>query len=364
MSKKFIIASTIIIVLLSLSFNACKKEKDPEDIAPTPTPYVAPLIQNFRAMPTDAANPMTLEGIALGKKLFFDPILSRDSSLSCAGCHKKENAFSDPAVKSRGVDNVLGNRHSMALINLAWQKDRFFWDGRVNSLREQAGLPIEDPLEMHLPMAEAEKRLQQRPEYVEMFWKAFGSKTVTKEFITKAIEQYEKTMVSYNSRFDKYSRGELLLTDAELRGLDIFKTEKGDCFHCHSSTAPEVFISPDRTFANNGLDSVSSVLDFTDFGLGKFTRNIDDNGRFKIPTLRNLAFSAPYMHDGRFATLDEVIDFYNDGPKGSPTLEPIMREKANKRVELTGHWGLSLSAQDKADLKAFLLSLSDSSFVQ
>ena len=106
------------------------------------------------------------------------------------------------------------------------------------------------------------------------------------------------------------------------------------------------------------------MLDFTDFGLGKFTRNTDDNGRFKIPTLRNLAFSAPYMHDGRFATLDEVIDFYNDGPKGSPTLEPIMREKANKRVELTGHWGLSLSAQDKADLKAFLLSLSDSSFVQ
>jgi cytochrome c peroxidase len=125
-----------------------------------------------------------------------------------------------------------------------------------------------------------------------------------------------------------------------------------------------VFISPDRTFANNGLDSVSSVLDFADFGLGKFTGNVNDYGRFKIPTLRNLAFTAPYMHDARFATLDEVIDFYSAGPKGSPTLEPIMREKANKRVELTGHWGLNLSTQEKADLKAFLLTLSDSTFIR
>ena len=363
MSRKLFISISLLIMIMSLSFYACKKDNTIEE-APKTTAYVAPSIQNFRTMPIDAANPMTVEGIALGKKLFFDPILSRDSSVSCSSCHKQENSFSDPRPRSRGVDDMPGPRHSMALINLAWQKDRFFWDGRVNSLREQAEKPIEDELEMHLPIAQAEQRLQRHPEYVDLFWKAFGTKTVTKDLITKAIEQFEKTLLSYNSKFDKYARGEMELSASELRGLDIFKTEKGDCFHCHSSTAPEVFISPDRTFANNGLDSVSSVLDFADFGLGKFTGNTNDYGRFKIPTLRNLAFTAPYMHDARFATLDEVIDFYNDGPKGSLTLEPIMREKANKRVELTGHWGLSLSTQEKADLKAFLLTLSDSTFIR
>ena len=349
-------------MLISLSFYACKKETT--DITPIPTPYTAPSIPNFRPMPTDATNPMTVEGIALGKKLFFDPILSKDSMISCSSCHKKENSFSDPRPRSRGVDDLPGPRHSMTLVNLAWQKDRFFWDGRVNTLREQATRPIEDSLEMHIPLAEVEKRLQRHPEYVDMFWKAFGTKTITKDLMTKAIEQFEKTLLSYNSKFDKYTRGEVQLDSFELRGLNIFQTEKGDCFHCHSTIAPEVFISPDRTFANNGLDTVSSVFDFADFGLGKFTENTADYGRFKIPTLRNLAFSAPYMHDARFATLDEVIDFYSAGPKGSPTLEPIMREKANKRLETLSHWGLDLTPQQKADLKAFLLTLSDSSFVQ
>lgn len=361
LSRNLFISCCALIMLVILLFNSCKKETE---TTPVPTPYVIPSIQNFREMPVDAENPMTVEGVALGKKLFFDPILSRDSTLSCADCHKKENSFSDPRFRSLGVDNLPGPRHSMALINLAWQKDRFFWDGRVNTLRTQAEKPIEDPVEMHTTLAAVVKKLQNHPVYVDMFWKAFGTKTVTKDLMTKAIEQFEKTLISYNSKFDKYARGELNLSESELRGLDIFKTEKGDCFHCHSSTAPEVFISPDRTFANNGLDTVSSVLDFADFGLGKFTGSTADYGRFKIPTLRNLAFTAPYMHDGRFATLDEVIDFYSAGPKGSPTLEAIMREKANKRLETLGHWGLDLTPEQKADLKAFLLTLSDSSYVQ
>ncbi len=364
MKRNPMITACLCMLFTTAAFYACKKDTQTGETPPKTTPYKAPSIQNFRAMPVDANNPMTLEGIALGKKLFFDPILSADSTISCGSCHKQEHSFSDARVRSIGVDDLPGSRHSMALINLAWQKDRFFWDGRVSSLKEQAALPIEDPLEMHLPIAVAAQRLQRQPEYVDLFWKAFGTKTVTKDLITKALEQFEKTLLSYNSKFDKYTRGELSLSESELRGLDIFKTEKGDCFHCHSSTAPEVFISPDRTFANNGLDSVSSVLDFADFGLGKFTGNTDDYGRFKIPTLRNLAFTAPYMHDGRFATLDEVIDFYSAGPKGSLTLEPIMREKANKRMETLGHWGLDLTSQEKADLKAFLLTLSDSSFVQ
>ncbi len=340
---------------------SCKKESEP---IPVPTPYTPPLIKNFRSIPDNPDNPMTLEGIALGKKLFFDPILSLDSTISCSSCHKKENSFSDPAVRSSGVGGTLGKRHSIALVNLAWQKERFFWDGRAASLQEQAKMPIEDLLEMHLPIAQAVQRLQRHPVYVDMFWKAFGTRIVNEVLLTKALEQFEKSLISFNSRYDRYLRDEGTLTDAELRGLQIFTTEKGDCFHCHSVSAPEVFISPDRTFANNGLDSVADANDFLDLGLGKFTGNVSDNGRFKIPTLRNLAFSAPYMHDGRFATLDEVIDFYSEGPKGSPTLEPIMREKANKRVETTGFWGLNLSPQQKADLKALLLSFTDSSYVE
>ncbi|MFN8282139.1 MAG: cytochrome c peroxidase [Chitinophagales bacterium] len=360
MSRKYFIFFLLTSISCFVFIFSCKKEQERYKT----TPYVAPKIQGFRDMPVDPDNPMTVEGIALGKKLFFDPILSKDSTLSCASCHKQANSFSDNNKLSKGVDNVLGRRNAMTLVNLAWQKDRFFWDGRVNTLREQALKPVEDPTEMHLPWSEAEFRLQNNAQYKDLFNKAFGIQTITKEYITKALEQFENTLLTYNSKFDKYTRGEAALTLSEINGFDIFKTEKGDCFHCHSSTAPEVFISPDRTFANNGLDTVDNVNQFIDKGLGEFTFDPADYGRFKIPTLRNLAFTAPYMHDGRFQTLDEVIDFYSAGPKGSPTLEPIMREKANKRLETLGHWGLDLTPEQKADLKAFLLTLSDSSFVR
>ncbi|HUM50387.1 MAG TPA: cytochrome c peroxidase [Chitinophagales bacterium] len=359
MTKKHFIFFCLISILYSLIIFSCKKENNYQT-----TPYLTPKIQGFRDMPLNSNNPMTLEGIALGKKLFFDPILSRDSTLSCAGCHKPIDGFSDVRKLSTGVDGIFGRRNASALVNLAWQKNRFFWDGRESSLTEQALKPVEDPVEMHLPWAIAEFRLQNNSVYKDLFYKAFGVNSITKEYVTKALEQFEMTLVSYNSKFDKYVRGEVPLSISEIRGFDIFKTEKGDCFHCHSSTAPEVFISPDRTFANNGLDSVENVTGFLDFGLGEFTNDLADYGRFKIPSLRNLAFTAPYMHDGRFQTLDEVIDFYSEGPKGSPTLEPIMREKANKRLETLGHWGLDLTPSQKADLKAFLLTLSDSSFVK
>lgn len=363
MQRSHYIALVFFTVLLFGVLNSCKKEFTKDTPYPT-TPYVFPSIRNFRTIPINTNNPVTMEGVELGKKLFFDPILSKDSSLSCSGCHIQSNSFSDSRIRSIGIDGLPGRRQAMALINLAWQKERFFWDGRATGLQAQALFPIQDTLEMHFTLPEAEQRLQQHPEYVEMFRKAFGTKTIKAELIGKALEQYEKTLISYNSKFDKFLRSELDLSPSEYNGMEIFKTEKGDCFHCHSTTAVEVFISPDRTFANNGLDSVASEYHFSDFGLGEFTQNLNDYGRFKIPTLRNLAFTAPYMHDGRFSTLDEVIDFYNNGPKGSPTLEPIMREEANKRLELYGHWGLNLTPQEKADLKAFLLTLTDSSFIQ
>lgn len=351
--------------LITAAVVACKKDKistsTPPDTFKT-TPYVPPVIQFFRTMPVDDSNPMTMEGIALGRKLFFDPILSKDSSLSCEGCHRKESDFSDPRRFSLGVDGIPGTRNAPALVNLAWFQGKFFWDGRVNTLREQAVKPIENEIEMHLPMNEAVQRIQRHPEYVAMFKAAFNTETVTADLLTRAIEQFEKTLVSYNAPYDKYLRSEQPLTASQLRGLQIFNSEKGDCFHCH--TTPELFVHPTKIFSNNGMDSVGSVYEFADPGLGAITHDTADYGKFKIPTLRNLAFTAPYMHDGRFATLDEVIDSYNKGPRHSPTVDPIMIEKAQIRLANTGFWGLNLSDQDKADLKAFLLSLSDSSYVK
>lgn len=175
------------------------------------------------------------------------------------------------------MGGTLGKRHSIALVNLAWQKDRFFWDGRAVSLQEQAKMPIEDPLEMHFTLAEAVQRLQSHPVYIDLFWKAFGTKT-GKALVTKALEQFEKSLISYNSRFDKYLRGEGTLSDAELRGLQDH-TEKGNVFIAIAHLPRKFLFHPDITFANNGLDTVASVSDLVDFGLGKFTGNPSDNGR-------------------------------------------------------------------------------------
>jgi cytochrome c peroxidase len=361
-NKKYLTVVGLFILSL-MTIEACKKDTiNALDQAPPTTPYTPPSIRFFRAMPQDPANPMTLEGIALGKKLFFDPILSRDSTLSCAGCHKQANAFSDSRALSVGIDSIPGTRNAMALVNLAWYQNKFFWDGRVNTLRAQASLPIEAADEMHLPLVQAEQRLQRHPVYKDLFWKAFGAKTITVDLITKAIEQYEQTLISYNAPYDKYTRDEAILSASELRGLVIFNTERGDCFHCH--TTPELFVHPTKIFSNNGMDAAATVYDFVDPGAGRVTGDTADYGKFKIPTLRNLAFTAPYMHDGRFATLDEVIESYNQGPKLSPTVDPILIEKAQTRLRNTGVWGLQLSAQDKADLKAFLLTFTDSSYVR
>jgi cytochrome c peroxidase len=248
----------------------------------------------------------------------------------------------------------------MAVVNLAWST-KFFWDGRAKSLRDQALGPVPNVIEMHLSWVDAVARLQHHPEYVALFKKAFDSTVITKELTTKAIEQFEKTLISYNSPYDKYIRGEANLTLSEQRGLVIFNTEAGDCFHCH--TTPELFVHPTKVFTNNGMDAAATPDDFADKGLGAISGNPLDNGKFKIPSLRNLAYSAPYMHDGRFQTLEEVIDSYDLGPKQSPSVDSILIVKATYRLENYGHWGLALTPQDKDDLKNFLLSLSDSSFI-
>jgi cytochrome c peroxidase len=351
--RKLTVISIIVLVLLW----ACKKEVEENY---TTIPYATPYISNFRPFPENIANPLTEEGVSLGHKLFFDPILSRDNTLACAGCHNPEHGFSDPRRVSLGVGGTPGIRQAMPIINMAWHT-RFFWDGRDSTLQNQAIRPVQDSIEMHLPWEQALVRLNSNSMYKNLFKNAFNVQTITQSEVLKALEQYEKALIVYNSPFDKYQRKEASLSESALRGMQIFNTEKGDCFHCHTTQPSETFVVPTKVFANNGLDEYENAEDFPDKGLGATTGILTDYGKFKIPSLRNLTFTAPYMHDGRFATLDDVIDNYDLGPKQSPSLEPVMLADANKRVLLYGRYGLGLTAQDKEDLKAFLRSLTDSS---
>ena len=303
---------------------------------------VAPLI------PSD--NPLTEEGVALGEKLFFDKILSKDNTQSCASCHNPKNAFTDNQQFSDGVDGVLGNRNSMPLFNLAWNFDESFaWDGKDFSLENQAFEPVSNPIELHSDWKNVEQRLQNHPEYPMLFERAFGTLTIDSLSVVKAIAQFERTLISGNSKFDRFLLGQETLTPEEENGFNVFMEEsKGDCFHCHGSNNNPLWT--DNLFHNNGLDS-----SFSDLGLGAVTGDPNDNGKFKTPSIRNLKFTAPYMHDGRFATLEEVINHYSEGLQSSPTIDPLMKQ--------VNQGGVQLSAKDKADLKAFLLTLSDDDFV-
>lgn len=275
-------------------------------------------------------NPLSVEGVALGRKLFYDPILSGDGTQACADCHLAANSFTDPRQFSVGIDGSVGTRNSMPLYNVAWNlNEKFFWDGRATSLENQAFGPVVNPIEMNNTWPNAVASLQANAQYPNLFQEAFGTSTIDSTLVAKAIAQFERTLVSANSRFDKFSIGTGTLTPSEENGLAIFMDEeRGDCFHCHGN--PNSPLWTDNAFHNNGLDTV-----FTDIGLGEVTGDPNDNGKFKSPSLRNLAYSAPYMHDGRFETLDEVINHYSEGLMDSPTIDPLMKTVANGGVHLT-----------------------------
>ena len=345
--------SYFFILMFALCVASCNEDSvEPYVNMPTPSPLQIPqLFQDLILDPViPSNNPQTEEGISLGKKLFFDPILSANNTLACAGCHSTSNAFTDDTRFSDGIDGLFGNRNSMPLFNLAWNYDnKFFWDGRESGLENQAFEPVTNPIEMHTTWAEVTEKLQQHSEYPELFKVAFGTATVDSVLVSKAIAQFERTLISANSKFDKYLLGTASLTPEETNGFNIFMDEsKGDCFHCHGSDNNPLWT--DNKFHNNGLDAA-----FSDLGFGAVTGDPADNGKFRSPSLRNLAFTAPYMHDGRFETLEEVINHYSEGLQNSPTIDPLM-----KKVD---QGGVQLSPQEKADLKAFLLSLSDTDFI-
>lgn len=336
---------------MTLGFYSCGNEPVTE-YEPTPEPLEIPSLfeSSILAPVIPIDNPQTQEGVALGKQLFFDPILSGDNTQACADCHTPQNAFSDPDRFSSGITGTLGKRNAMPLFNLAWNYDeKFFWDGRSFSLEHQVLVPVADPTEMGSVWKDLVQELQNHPDYPQKFKDAFGTSKIDSTLVTKAIAQFERTLISANSKFDRYLLGETELTPSELNGFNVFMDgEKGDCFHCHGSDKNPLWT--DNLFHNNGLDT-----SFSDLGLGAVTGDPADNGKFKTPSLRNLAYTAPYMHDGRFATLEEVINHYSEGLQNSPTIDPLMK--------FVGQGGVQLTDQEKADLKAFLLALSDPEFI-
>lgn len=318
-----------------------------------PQPYTLdiPAFLGSPIIPID--NPLTEEGIMLGRMLFFDPILSADSSMSCFSCHLPERAFTDGLAKSVGIQGIATRRSSMSLVNLALLEDDLFWDGSSASLEDQALLPIEAHDELNDSWENVEEKLRRHSDYPRLFRAAFGieyTSEITRELATKSLAQFQRTIISANSKYDQVVWLNDLsqeFTEEEQLGLELFEVETAitlehpGCTHCHSG--PNL---TDNKFHNNGLDDVATLNDFTDLGRGGISGVPFENGTFRTPTLRNIALTAPYMHDGRFNTLEEVLDHYAQGGHG------VENENSNIRP-------FALSEEEKQALIAFLHTLTD-----
>ena len=337
-----------LLVLLALPLvQSCGREEWVEPMAVNQnSQYVLNRPEGFPAFQEPEDNPATTAGVDLGRRLFYDPILSADSTQSCGSCHNQAHGFTDNGLQfSTGIDGIQGDKNSMQIINLLWS-EAFFWDGRQPTLEIQALDPVTNPIEMHDTWPNVVDKLSRHDTYPGLFQKAFGSSTITKELAAKAISQFERSLISGDTRYHRYlyGRPDGELTDSELRGMVLFFGEKAECFHCHVDVE-----FTDHSFRNNGLESSFPP---EHQGLGAVTGDEFDYGKFKTPTLINIAFTAPYMHDGRFQTLEEVVDHYSSGVKLSPTLDPLIRPG-----------GFALSDDEKADLVAFMKTLTDEDFL-
>jgi len=322
------IARLACMAMVVLWWLSCAPETTEDPFTYNPTPYAFDVPAWFPPMEIPAGNPTTVQGVKLGRMLFYDTALHPTGETSCAGCHIQQQSFSSAA-------SVLPH------INLAWNT-AFLWDASVQGPLESIML-----FEVEKFFKTDRSRLQNHPEYPRLFYEAFGTKVITNELIAKALAQWERTMVSGHSVRDMAVWADigLFLTDEEVDGALIYYTEKGDCFHCHGG-----ILYTDNLVHNNGLDAVPPLP-----GYGAVSGQDSDYGKFKTPTLRNITLTAPYMHDGRYQTLEEVIDFYSEGVKNSPTIDPLM-----KKVHLGG---VHLSVKEKSDLLAFLKTLVDTSFI-
>ena len=331
------------------------------EVAAKATPYRFTMSAFFPQPNLPLDNPLTEEGVELGRRLFHDSTLSINNSQSCASCHDARHGFAEHQRFSIGAEGATGMRNAMPLFNLAW-KNSFFWDGRAVTLREQVLQPIQNPMEMHETLSNVvakiiqanARRGEDAASYHEAFARAFGSTNITTDRIARALEQFLLTQVSHEAKFDRVWRGQEKFTDEEQRGFELFHTEYdprreqfgADCFHCHGGP-----LFQSASFANNGLDS-----SFTDLGRYNTTKLEGDKGKFSVPSLRNVEVTAPYMHDGRFASLEEVIEHYSAGVKRSATLDPNIARHPKG--------GVPLSSPDKRALVAFLKTLTDEKFKQ
>ena len=353
MRSSLLITAGVIGILISLSATLVNGPMATN--APTPLALQYPAyFGNGTFIP--AGNPVTVEGVALGRRLFYETRLSSNNRVSCATCHRQELAFADDQALSIGVTGNATKRNSMSLANLTWVRN-FFWDGRSEGLEAQAAVPLSHPDEMGQAPEVGAHKLQATKEYPLLFKKAFGSTVITAENIVKAISQFERTLISCNSKYDQYLQGKYQPTASELNGITLFfanpnpeKNIRGAaCSHCHGG--PKTF---SELYHNNGLDSLPQ-----DSGRATVTQQFIDKGRFRVATLRNIALTAPYMHDGRFKSLDEVVDHYSDHIKYGVTLSIFLQNNSNT----ANGTQLNLTAQEKKDLIAFLNMLTDKSFI-
>ncbi len=354
---------TIISLLVSILVLSCQKDENPvpvesdlTSIPYNPISYTPQIPSTFPGMVQPEDNKMTVDGIELGRKLFYDPILSVDSTLSCSSCHNQSANFTDNLDFSFGVNQARTLRSSMSLVDIGYHQDGLFWDGRSATIEELSLLPIIDPLEMQNTWEKVESDLRSHPKYPADFRKAFGitqRADINRDLATKAIAQFLRSMVSSgNAKFDRFFRGEIGMTEQEIDGYLMFfdlrpgELPDAECGHCH---AAPLFTT--NEFFNNGITESPDFNGFPDKGRGAITGDPTDNGKFKVPSLRNIVLSPPYMHDGRFQTLEEVIDHYNSGGKFSPNKHPLIAP-------------LGMNEYQKEAILAFLHTLTDTTFLQ
>ena len=322
--------------IFAVGIIGCGDVSDPPVSEPL---YTIEVPERFPALTYPEDNLPSEAKIALGRHLFYDPRLSSDLTISCATCHLQKRAFSDTGVVSIGVAGRLGTRNAPSLGNTGFLRS-WLWEGGVRSLEQQAIVPITHPDEMDMHTDTVLSRISSDPIYRRLFEETWEDGEISFERVTKAIATFERTIISGNAPFDRWESGdESALSEAQKRGREIFFTEKGECFHCHIS-----YNFTDNLFHNNGLAETSDLGRFavTQFSL--------DRGRFKTPTLRNIEVTGPYMHDGRIATLREVVEFYNRGGEGHPLTDPLIRP-------------LGLTDQEIDDLVEFMRGLTDEEFL-
>lgn len=344
---------------LLIVLQACVKQK--------PTDYTWQIPEGFPPPQVPADNPMTQAKVDLGRALFYDPALSGNRAMSCSTCHQVERAFSQNSKKSFGATGEPLKRNALALINVAYNNDLTWAHSDINSIEQQMMIPLfaDMPIEMGTG-TKADEVLERfkTDEYEALFADAFGDNNVSYDRVVKAIASFVRSLLSFNSPFDDYAYRNMdsALDESALRGLELFFSERLECFHCHggfnfTQSSKHEFQSLDlRPFHNTGLyntDGKGSYPD-SDLGLIEHTFNKKDMGRFRAPTLRNIAFTGPYMHDGSIATLDDVISFYAAGGRGEGVNNPFKSQFVK---------GFKLNKEEREDLLAFLSSLSDESFV-